>query len=150
MVTHSRTAQREVQGLPTDIVSLLIALNAILPWTGQVVTEYCDKVLVIVTQLDKIGQMVMVNVDSLESAPVGLERSTTVKTVLGERDDPLACVYATHIMSMLVHHRPHESRALLLALGLKKVDDHAASKATFDEIVSGVEEAFGWDVGQEI
>ncbi|KAJ1548350.1 hypothetical protein HK405_003578 [Cladochytrium tenue] len=114
---RSATATSVVAGVETDIA----------------VTEFQNKILVVVTQQDgKIGGQLLLATREEDavagaaaialSAPWSIPQDTTptieVRTLLGVRDDPVAIVFASHLLGWIVRRRPAEARPLLLSLAL--------------------------------
>eukprot|EP00123_Amoebidium_parasiticum_P001688 comp12843_c0_seq1/m.8008 comp12843_c0_seq1/g.8008 ORF comp12843_c0_seq1/g.8008 comp12843_c0_seq1/m.8008 type:complete len:126 (-) comp12843_c0_seq1:291-668(-) len=96
--------------------------------TELLLCAYSDRLLVLVTQLLKVGTLLAA------SAQAGLDgRAPTysVSTLLGRRDDPVYPVYARTLMAAIA--QGGEQRPLLLGLGLK--DESSATLRTIVDLV---------------
>ncbi|KAJ3189449.1 Proteasome assembly chaperone 3 [Gaertneriomyces sp. JEL0708] len=99
--------------------------------TDVVYTDFADRMFLTITQFGKIGSLLEATVDTpttalymsqntVSSANTNAAPSISVRTLLGPRDEPLAHVYASHILSKIRAARPNETRPLLLGLALKR------------------------------
>eukprot|EP00611_Tribonema_gayanum_P022234 TRINITY_DN4421_c0_g1_i1.p1 TRINITY_DN4421_c0_g1~~TRINITY_DN4421_c0_g1_i1.p1 ORF type:complete len:116 (-),score=18.68 TRINITY_DN4421_c0_g1_i1:17-364(-) len=94
--------------------------------TEIVVQSFSDRTMVNVTQLEKMGTMLLV---TSEASGMG-GRSFNVKTLLGRRDDPLLVVYARQLAEQMRLDHP-----LLLAIALK---EEGRDSATFAAVINKV------------
>ncbi|KAJ3410689.1 hypothetical protein HDV05_003486 [Chytridiales sp. JEL 0842] len=107
MMIKSEQVAGVVGGVPTDVV----------------VTEFADRVFVIITQLGKIGHLMQATSTDVV-APGGVLSSgnpSTVKSLLGTSDSEFDVVFTDHIKSKLSAKR--DDRSLLLSLALKRRDE---------------------------
>ncbi|RKO85096.1 hypothetical protein BDK51DRAFT_32853 [Blyttiomyces helicus] len=113
--------------------------------TEVVVTEFADKIFILVTQFGKMGNLLLA---TLDNPPTSLTEkdapppSVSTRTLLGERDDPLAQVYASHILSRMAAETG-EARPLLLGLALRREDDGVLTRnmEVFDGVLALLKEA---------
>ncbi len=93
------------------------------------ITEYADRYLVIITQLNKIGTLVEVRMESAE----GTTTTAEVVTLLGKRDDALIDIYARQILDALV--KTIGNKPLLLGIAIVN-DDHTPE--VFKAVLQGL------------
>uniref|UniRef100_A0A6T5UGU5 Uncharacterized protein n=1 Tax=Polyblepharides amylifera TaxID=1486889 RepID=A0A6T5UGU5_9CHLO len=82
--------------------------------TEFLITGYDNRVMVMVTQLGRVGTVLQAK---CESSPGSSGESYTVSSLLGRRDEPLLEICARRMMELLTDSGCR--RPLLLTLGLK-------------------------------
>ncbi|KAI8851814.1 hypothetical protein BC829DRAFT_441148 [Chytridium lagenaria] len=88
----SKQVSRVIDGTPTEIIA----------------TDFANVLFIAITQVGALG-------------PDAYIRFTLqVKTLLGQREDPILNIYASQILLEVLSSNPREERKLLLGLGLKK------------------------------
>eukprot|EP00742_Colponemidia_sp_Colp-10_P009730 GILJ01010640.1.p1 GENE.GILJ01010640.1~~GILJ01010640.1.p1 ORF type:complete len:248 (+),score=23.72 GILJ01010640.1:28-744(+) len=113
-------------GCPLTTKQLALTVNGC--HTDILITPFQDKIFIVITQLAKIGTMILARKEGEEEGPTSF--STT--TVLGKRDEEVLSVYARALIGLISQSSP---KALLLGISLK---DHSPStfKAIFNLISS--------------
>ncbi|KAI9344209.1 hypothetical protein DFJ73DRAFT_501143 [Zopfochytrium polystomum] len=122
------------------------------PETELAVLEFQNKIVVIVTQVNKIGGQLLslVREDNLklDTSPLSGEvrrPSFSAHTLLGNRDDSVAHIIAMHIMDWFCGRNPNESRPLLLSLSLATGKGRQSLQVRPAESIRPVEENDGDD-----
>eukprot|EP00743_Colponemidia_sp_Colp-15_P005293 GILK01005692.1.p1 GENE.GILK01005692.1~~GILK01005692.1.p1 ORF type:complete len:250 (+),score=26.22 GILK01005692.1:40-750(+) len=113
-------------GCPLTTKQLALTVNGC--HTDILITPFQDKIFIVITQLAKIGTLILARKEGEEEGPVSF--STT--TVLGKRDEEVLSVYARALIGLISQTSP---KSLLLGISLK---DHSPStfKAIFNLISS--------------
>lgn len=111
--------------------------------TEVVVIPYVDRTFIIVTQLKKVGNLVLATSDAAGgrgggggAMGAGKGRRYSVQVLLGKRDDPLLSLYARQLLEQMKSEKP-----LLLAVCLQ---DAGRDTATFQEVINQVLSLGGW------
>lgn len=107
--------------------------------TEVVVVPYADRTFVIVTQLKKLGNVILATSDAVGGGmarPSG-GRRYSVQVLLGKRDDPLLSLYARQLLEQMKSDKP-----LLLAICLK---EEGRDTGTFQEVINRVLSLGGWE-----
>ncbi|CAN0290123.1 unnamed protein product [Ectocarpus sp. 6 AP-2014] len=105
--------------------------------TEVVVIPYADRTFVIVTQMKKLGNLLMATSDAAGGMMAGSGgRRYSVQVLLGRRDDPLLCLYARQMLEQMKSDKP-----LLLAVCLK---EEGRDTKTFQEVINQVLSLGGW------
>jgi len=92
--------------------------------TELIMTHFSDRVVVLITQLDKIAQLLTASADNMADVSAssdGAAAAYTVNTLLGKRDDAMAALLARQLIADIV--KAPKPAPLLLALGLKPISD---------------------------
>ena len=95
--------------------------------TEVMVTQYSDRVFVVVTQTNKLGAILAATAESS-----GQDNIFRVRNVLGRRDDPLLNIYARNIAEEVART---SARPLLLAVSLS---EEGRSPQVFQELLSEI------------
>ncbi|KAI9205262.1 uncharacterized protein BJ171DRAFT_70510 [Polychytrium aggregatum] len=116
---------REIRGVPTQAC----------------VMYFADKIWVVVTQFNKVGNLVLATQSTLANPllapPSGSSIST--KVLLGQRDDPRLSIYASSILARITTRSPLETRPLLLGIALHPDPDDSAPSQVFEEVMDLLE-----------
>ncbi|KAG4108390.1 hypothetical protein H8356DRAFT_972403 [Neocallimastix lanati (nom. inval.)] len=85
--------------------------------TEIVINEFSDKLFVVITQLNKIGSMMLV---TAENNRISNNNLINVQPLLGASDNQLYQTFASCILQEILKIRPNEKRPLLLSLAFNK------------------------------
>ncbi|CAM9149736.1 unnamed protein product [Ascophyllum nodosum] len=107
--------------------------------TEVVVIPYVDRTFVIVTQMKKLGNLLLATSDGSGGglAEGSRGRRYRVQVLLGKRDDPLLSLYARQLLEQMKSDKP-----LLLAVCLK---EEGRDTGTFQEVINQVMSLGGWE-----
>ncbi|KAJ8323192.1 Proteasome assembly chaperone 3 [Batrachochytrium dendrobatidis] len=117
--------------------------------TQVIFMEFANRFVLLVTQTGKIGSLSMASVDVSSAAQQGMfrsadaaEPSTTIKSLLGQRDSPLIHSLASHIVAQISRsHQSGNERPLLFGLSLADsslLDSNAALSDDFKHTFQGI------------
>ncbi|ORX86928.1 hypothetical protein BCR32DRAFT_264681 [Anaeromyces robustus] len=85
--------------------------------TEIVLNEFSDKIFIVLTQLNKIGSMILV---TSENNRISNNNIISVQPLLGASDSPLYQTFASCILQEILKIRPNERRPLVLSLAFNK------------------------------
>ncbi|OUM69578.1 hypothetical protein PIROE2DRAFT_25695, partial [Piromyces sp. E2] len=83
--------------------------------TEIIINEFSDKLFIVVTQLNKIGSMMLV---TAENNRISNNKLINVQPLLGASDNQLYQTFGSCLLQEILQIRPNERRPLLLSLAL--------------------------------